>query len=69
METPKRQDPEELKEMQNNPEAIDRLAQDSPEVGEAVMGRDGGWDWALLRDAGLLGEFGPGLFPFLWPSP
>lgn len=50
--------------MQNNPEAIDRLAQDSPEVGEAVMG-------AEMADgtgpsSGMLAcwEFGPGLFPF-----
>ena len=66
---------EELEEMQNDPEAIDRLAQDSPEVGEAIMGpemADG--TGALLRDAGLLGVWARslslfcGLLPDLGPA-
>lgn len=75
METLKDKTLEELEEMQNDPEAIDRLAQDSPEVGEAVMGpemADG--TGSLLRDAGLLGVWARslslfcGLLPDLGPS-
>ena len=65
METLKDKTLEELEEMQNDPEAIDRLAQDSPEVGEAVMGpemADG--TWAPLRDVGLLGVWARSLSLF-----
>ena len=65
METLKDKTLEELEEMQNDPEAIDRLAQDSPEVGEAIMGpemADG--TGALLRDAGLLGVWARSLSLF-----
>lgn len=69
METLKDKTLEELKEMQNNPEAIDRLAQDSPEVGEAVMGQR--WRMGLGPPQGcwLVGSLGQVSFPFLWPSP
>lgn len=67
METLKDKTLEELEEMQNDPEAIDRLAQESPEV-------DGGSHWAherpvdgivaLLEDAGLLGVWAKFIFLF-----
>lgn len=44
METLKEKTLEELEEMQNDPEAIDRLAQESPEV-------EGGSHWAQERPA------------------
>lgn len=75
METLKDKTLEELEEMQNDPEAIDRLAQDSPEVGEAVMGPE--MAMGLGPPSGMLvcWEFGPGLFPFsvaftlVWTQP
>lgn len=59
METLKDKTLEELEEMQNDPEAIDRLAQESPEVEEGChwakeRPADGTED-ALLKDTGLLG--------------
>lgn len=68
METLKEKTLEELEEMQNDPEAIDRLAQESPEV-------EGGSHWAqerpadgtaaLLKDAaGLLGVWTKFIFLF-----
>ena len=60
--------------MQNDPEAIDRLAQDSPEVGEAIMGPEMADGTGALRDAGLLGVWARslslfcGLLPDLGPA-
>ena len=45
METLKDKTLEELEEMQNDPAAIDRLAQDFPEVEEGCYGaKDSRWD-------------------------
>lgn len=57
METLKDKTLEELEEMQNDPEAIDRLAQEAPEVGGGCRGAqeraaDG---TAALKNAGWLG--------------
>ena len=64
METLKDKTLEELEEMQNDPEAIDRLAQDSPEVGEAIMGPEMADGTGALRDAGLLGVWARSLSLF-----
>lgn len=57
METLKDKTLEELEEMQNDPEAIDRLAQESPEVegGHRAQERPAEGTEALLKDTGLLG--------------
>ena len=74
METLKDKTLEELEEMQNDPEAIDRLAQDSPEVGEAILGPEMADGTGALRDAGLLGVWARslslfcGLLPDLGPA-
>lgn len=66
METLKDKTLEELEEMQNDPEAIDRLAQESPEVEEAILGPKKGQQRGLRPSLKLLAcwEFGPSSSPF-----
>lgn len=67
METLKEKTLEELEEMQNDPEAIDRLAQESPEVeGDSHWAQERPADGttALLKDAGLLGIWAKFIFLF-----
>lgn len=72
METLKDKTLEELEEMQNDPEAIDRLAQEAPEVEQGhprSQGRPAGGTEAILWDTGLVGVGATTLLPLLWPSP
>lgn len=58
METLKDKTLEELEEMQNDPEAINQLAQEAPEVEQGchrARGRPADGTLALLRDTGLVG--------------
>lgn len=66
METLKDKTLEELEEMQNDPEAIDRLAQESPEVEEAILGPKKGQQRGLRPSLKPLAcwEFGPSSSPF-----
>lgn len=67
METLKDKTLEELEAMQNDPEAIDRLAQESPEVEAGCHGaQEGKGLWMGLRHLRSLGQVH---LPFLWPSP
>lgn len=67
METLKDKTLEELEEMQSDPAAIDRLAQESPEVeggSHWAQGRPADGTAALLTDAGLLGVWAEFIFLF-----